>query len=140
MSILAAIASELQGNAGVSAIVGTQVALAKGDAQYSVPYVVIQRIGGERRVRHLAASTDVTEIPTLQVDCYETTVALVEALKDAVIAAIQRFAPGTIGNVPNTATIQSLTYSGSGDEFISQQDKNPDGTMRRNLEFNVWYV
>ncbi len=140
MSILAAIASELKATTAVSDIVGTQIATARAARTHTVPYVVIQRIGQELQTQHQTARGDMVEAPTLQVDCYESTVALVEILKAAVIDALDHFTRGTIGNGANTATIRGLLYRGSSDEFISTRDKDPDGTVRRELEFEVAYV
>lgn len=140
MSILAAIASELKSTAGVSAIVGTQISVDHADPSHDPPYVVIQRIGPEIPAQHQTARADMVQVPILQVDCYETTVALVETLKDAVLTALDHFTRGVIGNAPNTRTIRGLLYVGSSDRFIEQRDKDPGGTFRRELEFDVAYV
>ena len=121
MSIGSALRTELNDDAGITAIVGTQVTLGQADQRWSLPYVLIHRIGNEH-AHHMGGGGGLAE-PTFQITCWESTPFLAEALATAVRGAIDAFR-GTMGSGGNTAAVRMCHLGGETDLHDSQDGDN----------------
>ena len=115
MSIIDDLHTELVGNAAVTAIVGTSVRQGVMPEGSDKPYIVLNVIS-ETRVSHLASAAGLV-MARVQIDCWESTEARADTLKDKVRLALDgmtrkdlgstRVARVSLENVTNNAVTPS---------------------------------
>ena len=138
MSFEKALAAELEGDAGVNAVVGTKVYRNDVRPGISAPYIQIQMNGGPGHVKHMAGVSTLAN-RNGAVRCFQTTSDLAEELATLARKALDGFrqASGTLGSGPNTADVQRLSLQAPIDnEFVS--DGSSDRKHERLILFDVW--
>ena len=104
-SVTTAIKYILNNTAGVTAIISTKSYAGRAPQETALPYVVFDIVSVEPTDSKTRPSS--VDAVRVQVDCYATTYAGVEALNDAVRAALDAY---TIGATVNGVKVDGIKY------------------------------
>ena len=104
-SVTKAIKYILNNTAGVTAIIGTKSHAGRAPQETAAPYVVFDIVSVEPTDSKTRPSS--VDAVRVQIDCYATTYAGVEALNDAVRSALDAY---TIGATVNGVKVDGIKY------------------------------
>lgn len=135
VSLNGALRAILTGDAGVAALVGARVYAITAPQDDPLPDVTYQRIAAEHT--HLWAADAGLVRAEVQVDCWGRTLAEASSVRDAVLAALNRYS-GTA----DSTVIQEVLVMNEFDQHDTEGTpvgRTDTGIYRRTLEFAVWY-
>lgn len=135
MSLNGAVRSILTNAAGVTALVGTRVYAITAPQDDPLPDVTYQRIGAEHT--HLWAADAGLIRAEVQVDCWGRTLAEASSVRDAVLAALNRYGGTADGTVIQEALV--INEFDQHDTEATPVGRTDTGVYRRTLEFALWY-
>lgn len=134
MTLKGAVYEELVGDAGVTAIVGTDVFMGAAEQDQTPPYIVFNQIGKVPE-NHLTGTSPLART-VIQVNCYETKPGLLDTLAAAVIAAMRRFS-GTMGTGAATATVRDVLIDDDRDTYDPPKHDEALGTFGRQIDLGI---
>lgn len=122
MSMRTALVAELEGNGGVSALVGTRIYPVVGPRLATLPYIIYQRIS-QTHEHHTTAAAGLTT-PRWQITCVASSASGAAALGEAVREALDGFR-GTMGSGGNTASVRMCHLDNEIEGFEDKDDASP---------------
>lgn len=135
VSLNGALRTILTGNGGVAALVATRVYALTAPQDDLLPDVTYQRIGGDH-VHAWGADPGLIRAE-VQVDCWGRTLAETSAVRDAVLAALNRYGGTADGTVIQEALV--VNEFDQHDTEATPVGRTDTGVYRRTLEFALWY-
>lgn len=137
MSIQSALYEHLKDDSGISAIVGDKVYPLVASGDDSPPYITFQLI--TRRHEHDLGAASGLARTRIQVNCWESTAALAEALADTVRESLDGFS-GTMGTT-NAAAVKSCRLDGEVEAYDppADADRAEAGVFSVKMDFLIWY-
>lgn len=134
MSLQQDMRTYLLSKSGVTNLVTTTgVFCQKVDQGYSLPYVVIYRIGAEHG--HTLVKASGWALARLQIDCFAATFSAAEAIAEAVRQVLHGLA-GTFG----TTQVSSVVLDNDGDDFGVPNVGDDVGTYRTHADYRILYA
>jgi hypothetical protein len=138
MSIMAALASHLKNNAGVSAIVGTRVYRDVAPPNAALPNITVTRLATDHQ-RHQSAAAGLVRA-TVQVNAWDDNPEDAETLADAIRSAMDQMIRKDLGSAPNNVAVKVVALDDDSGSYLAPSSGGSVGTFSIAQTWSIWHA